>query len=92
MSFGKRQPESARQTGERRTGERHRTWFIGRVVTDSGQVAECSVVNVSASGAMLAVPSILGIPSEFELHGFAGGPRRVKVVRRGTRAVAVKFL
>jgi hypothetical protein len=92
MSFGKRQPESVGQTGERRTSERHRTSFIGRIITDSGQVAECSVVNVSASGAMLAVASILGIPSELELHGFVGGPRRVKVVRRGTLAVAVKFL
>ena len=45
-----------------------------------------------AGGAMLAVPSILGIPSEFELHGFASGSRRVKVVRRGARVVAVKFL
>jgi hypothetical protein len=90
MTFGKRSPGSVR-AAERRSGERRRTSFPGRIVADSGQVAECTIVSASESGALLGVPTVLGIPSEFELHGFAGGPRRVQVIRRDTRQVAVKF-
>jgi hypothetical protein len=91
MTFGKRKPGTVTSC-EGRSGERRATSFKGKIVTDSGQLIECTFAIVSASGALLVVPTVLGIPGEFELHGLVGGPRRVKVVRRAKRQVGVKCI
>lgn len=50
MTFGKRQPGTVR-AGERRGGERRGSQHSVRIVADSGQVTECTVLNISPTGA-----------------------------------------
>lgn len=88
--FGKR--PSANRASERRTSKRLRVSLPAQIVGSTGRVVECSVVDISESGAQLCVRSVLGIPQTFELHGVAVGPRSAKVVRWGNRLIGIKFL
>ncbi len=73
---------------ERRTDRRSRTLKGGRIVFNGGYgVAECTVRNLSSSGALIEFAGILPVPSEFVLHVDSehhGYPCRV-TWRAGTR-------
>jgi hypothetical protein len=88
MNFGKRQPKFL----ERRKAERRSCNFRGTILIDGANRVGCSVVNISAIGALLAVPSILGIPMQFELQVGHGPRRRVEVARRGRSFLGVRFV
>ena len=54
---------------ERRTDRRSRTLKGGRIVFNGGYgVAECTVRNLSSTGALLEFASTLQVPSEFILY------------------------
>jgi hypothetical protein len=54
---------------ERRTDERSRVLNAGKIVWNKGgSVLDCTLHNVSKTGAVLEVPSALTVPEEFELR------------------------
>jgi len=54
---------------ERRSDRRSRTLKGGHVVYDGGfGAAECTVCNVSQSGAMVEFPGVVALPSEITLY------------------------
>ncbi len=71
-----------------RTDRRIRTLKGGRIVYNGGfTAADCTVKNISEGGAMIEVPQVFGIPSEFILYinpERDGRPCRV-AWRNGTR-------
>jgi hypothetical protein len=53
---------------KRRASPRKRTLKTGRIVFNNKRsVIDCTVRNVSAGGALLAVQSLIGIPDSFDL-------------------------
>ena len=53
---------------ERRAHPRHRTLKAGKIVFNHHfSVVDCTVRNLSATGARLDVPSTFGIPDDFDL-------------------------
>ena len=78
---------------ERRRVPRIRTLKSGKIVTGArASTIECTVRNLSSDGALLLVPSLIAIPSEFEL--VLSGPTRhtCRVVWRGDNRVGVEFV
>jgi len=54
---------------DRRGSPRRRTLKDGRIVfNDCRSLIDCTIRNLSAHGALLLVPSIAGIPPDFDLH------------------------
>jgi hypothetical protein len=89
-TFGKRQSASA--TGmERRQSSRRRTSVDGKIILGSRKSLKCSIVDMSNTGALLAVASMRGIPETFKLEDDFGRKRAVRVARRGTVRIAVTF-
>jgi hypothetical protein len=71
--------------------DRHRILKAGKIVfSQGGSVIDCTVRNVSRSGAMLNVESAVAAPQEFELH-WDGNVRRCTVVWRKVASLGVKF-
>ena len=67
---------------ERRRVPRHRTLKSGKIVVQSGRwVVDCTVRNLSALGALLAVKSLAAIPEKFDL--VARDNRRASFLPRG---------
>jgi hypothetical protein len=76
---------------ERRTSERRRALRAGKIVWNNrGSVLDCTVRNVSETGAMLEVLSALEVPREFELR-WGNNAQRCIVVWRKLDRVSVKF-
>ena len=88
MSFGKKEPRPF----EKRQSDRRPANLGASIVLDSGERVRCLVKNFSKTGALLVVPSILGIPQWFELQAGNGPKRRVEVVRRHTSRLGVRFV
>ena len=74
---------------ERRKAPRKRTLKSACVVfNDRHSVIDCTVRNLSANGALLLLPSIVGVPNEFEVcidgtyhsHTSPGNPTRALVL------------
>jgi hypothetical protein len=78
---------------ERRTDERRRVVKAGKIVWNKGSsVLDCTVRNVSKTGAMLEVLNGLTVPEEFELRWNNNVERqRCIVVWRKLDRVSVKF-
>ena len=65
---------------DRRKSQRWRTLKSGRIIFNNRRsVVDCVVRNMSATGALLAVPCVVGIPNEFEF-AMEFGCRSAKVV------------
>ena len=76
---------------ERRTKDRQRVLKAGRIVFNGGaSVLDCTVRNVSGTGACLVVVNALTIPAEFELQ-FDGDRQPSEVVWRQANRVGVRF-
>jgi hypothetical protein len=89
--FGRRQTSAYSPEPERRDSPRQDTSVGAHIVTPGGKSIRCCIVNISASGALLMVPTA-GLPAHFDLRDNSGRMRRVQVVRRETSRVAVQFL
>jgi hypothetical protein len=80
-------------TEEHRKTIRHKALKGGRIVFNGGHASvDCTIRNVSESGARLHVDSVLGVPEEFTLM-FADGsaPRECLVKWRNPSAIGVEF-
>jgi hypothetical protein len=88
MSFGKRIP----QIIEGRKAMREICNVGATIVLLGGGRIGCGVANSSSIGALLVVPSILGIPTQFDLQTANGLKRRVEVTRRGRSFLGVRFI
>jgi hypothetical protein len=76
-------------TIERRKSERGRTLKSARIIfNDRRSVINCTVRNMSASGALLALPTVVGIPNQFEL-AMEFGFRSAQVVWKTDRTLGV---
>jgi hypothetical protein len=62
------------------------------IILANGHRLRCIVKDFSITGALLIVPSVLGLPNDFELQAVGGPCRCVNVVRRSAGKVAVRFV
>lgn len=85
--FGKRLKD-----GNRRVAPRKRAPLDALIMYGTGQRVKCSVVDMSGSGALLRVSSILGLPNRFKLQEGRGAAHSVEVVRREASRLAVRFI
>jgi hypothetical protein len=77
--------------GERRTAQRQRTLKAGKIMLGHGaSVLDCTVRNVSSTGALLSLPNAATVPAEFDLQ-FDGETRPCTVVWRRLARLGVKF-
>ena len=88
MSFGKKRTVGP----EGRSALRQPGNFSATIILDDKSRIRCLVKDFSKLGALLAVPSILGVPDQFDLLAASGIRRRVLVVRRSPSRLGVRFL
>jgi hypothetical protein len=88
MPFGKRPASIA--SGDRRRSPREAAALTARVVLPVGKEIPCSIVEISHAGARVALQSVLGIPTTFELR-IGRDTYCAQIVRRGVRLLAVRF-
>jgi hypothetical protein len=76
---------------ERRKTPRTRTLKSACIVfNDRRSVVDCTVRNLSANGALLLLPSIVGIPNDFEV--FLGDRyRSARVVWKSDKSVGIAW-
>jgi hypothetical protein len=79
-------------TEDNRTAPRQRTLKGGKIVLNDGfSTIDCTVRNLSATGAKLEVASIIGIPPQFRLAMNDGRDFSCETAWRTETAVGVKF-
>lgn len=77
---------------ENRIAPRNRVLKGGKIVLNDGRsVISCTVRNVSASGALLKVETVIGVPGEFLLIVGDEPPRFARVVRRTATELGIVF-
>jgi hypothetical protein len=77
---------------DNRAAQRHRTLKAGRIIFNAGRsTIDCTVRNLSRSGARLQVPSVVGIPASFDLSISGGGVQPCRVVWRSLKELGVAF-
>ena len=78
---------------EKRLDRRMRVLKSARIVFNGGySVFDCRVRNISTGGAMLEMPSLVGIPTHFEIALDSSGTRRpCTVVWRTNTLMGVAF-
>ncbi|HWA18069.1 MAG TPA: PilZ domain-containing protein [Devosia sp.] len=77
---------------EKRASPRRRVLKAGRIVfNDKQSVINCTVRNLSETGALLKVENALSVPSEFTLR-FDESSASCRAVRRSLAEIAVAFL
>jgi len=80
-------------TDENRHTQRRRTLKGGRIVLNDGfSTFDCTIRNMSESGAKLVVASILGIPQRFQLALDDGRHFDCDAVWRTETEIGVRFL
>ncbi len=79
---------------EQRRSRRFRVLKTGRIIVgDKAHKIDCTVRDLSETGARLVVPSsTFGIPAEFQLVIGDAPPRACRVVRRTMSDIGVQFL
>jgi hypothetical protein len=79
-------------TTDHRTAPRQRTLKGARIVFNAGRsTIDCTVKNLSATGAKLQVASVVGVPNTFDLVLGEGPPRPCRVVWRTLRELGIEF-
>ena len=78
---------------DRRRARRVRTLKGARIVVAGGYaVYDCVIRNLSQTGALIALPTVLGVPSHFEIQMDATKQRRQCTVRwRSQNAIGVSL-
>lgn len=78
--------------GEQRKERRFRVLKSGRIIVGDKSKIDCTVRDLSESGARLIVPSsTFGIPKEFLLAIGEAAPRPCRAVRRTMTEIGVEF-
>jgi len=76
---------------ERRGAPRHRVLKTGKIVlADGTSVIDCTVRNLSETGALISVENAVVMPEEFTMQ-VDGNPRRCIVMWRRFDRLGVKF-
>jgi len=75
---------------ERRTAQRHRTFKAGKIILHGSSVIDCTIRNISGTGALIALPNAATLPAEFDLQ-FDGETRHCTVAWRRIDRMGVKF-
>lgn len=85
--------DTARDVAERRSERRMRTLKRAKIVFNLGHsVFDCTLRNLSPSGALIEVPSMVGIPTRFAIVVDQGAARHECAVRWHTdRMMGVHF-
>jgi zona occludens toxin (predicted ATPase) len=79
-------------SGDNRDTQRHRTLKGGRIVVNGGfSTFDCTIRNLSETGAKLEVTSSLPIPQRFELALHDGRRFACEVAWRTETEIGVKF-
>lgn len=82
VTFGKR-------AADRRRAPRKRVQIKATIELGSAPPQRCFIVNLSQTGALLEVTSVLGVPDEFQLRVAGQGSWQVEVKRRALSKLAV---
>ncbi|UDF03925.1 PAS domain S-box protein [Asticcacaulis sp. AND118] len=77
---------------ERRFDARVRTSRQAVIIAPGRPTIVCTVRNLSKSGAKLIVPDVHAVPDSFDLEINGEPARRVRIARRGSGEVGVKFM
>ncbi len=79
---------------DKREDQRHRTLKAGLIVfNERRSTIECTIRNLSDSGAQLKVATVIGIPDSFELRNVSDGTdHRCEVAWRREGVVGVRFV
>ncbi|HZP21624.1 MAG TPA: PilZ domain-containing protein [Bauldia sp.] len=87
------EPEADRRASNRRREHRYRCFKTARIHFNAGfTVFDCTVRNISNSGAMLEMETLLGIPKKFELIlEYGESPRPCEVRWRTDKRMGVLF-
>jgi hypothetical protein len=85
--------DAAQEHAERRAERRMRTLKRARIVFNHGQsVFDCTIRNLSPGGALIEVPSMQGMPMQFEIAmGEITERRPCSVQWRTERMMGVRF-
>ncbi len=84
---------SASTADEKRSEARHDTYMPGRVAVGAAQPRDCTVRDISATGARLTFAEPLELPHEFDLLILTTGEHcRVATRWRRGRQIGVRFL
>jgi len=76
---------------EHRNTQRQRTLKAGKIILHHGtSVIDCTVRNISATGASITLPNAATVPADFELQ-IDGQARPCKVAWRRLDRMGVKF-
>jgi hypothetical protein len=76
---------------KRRSAQRHRTYKTGKIILhDGASVIDCTVRNISGTGASLSLPNAATVPREFDLQ-FDAERRHCIVAWRRLDRMGVKF-
>lgn len=80
-------------TEETRSSQRHRTLKGGKIVVNDGfSTFDCTIRNLSKTGAKLLVPSVIGIPERFGLAFDDGRQFSCEVAWRTETEIGVQFI
>ena len=83
---------STPQGPDNRRDRRMRVLKSARIIFNGGySVYDCRVKNLSQSGALLEMPSLVGIPTRFEISMDGGQRRLCKVMWRTDRLMGIAF-
>ena len=91
-TFGKRTPLPTGYVGpHRRATHRTSTSLDARIHVPGRLPIKCMVRDISATGACLIVPTVLGIPNIFALKIDGRDVCSAEIVRRASQRIGVKF-
>lgn len=77
---------------EHREAERRRVLKSGKILLSGGGAIDCTVRNLSQTGAALEVVTPIGIPERFALAIEPGQTLTCEVVRRTERRIGIRFV
>ena len=78
---------------ERSRAERHRALKSAQIrFYNANCVIDCTIRNVSDTGAKLCVTTPIGLPEFFELRQTSEPIRHCRIVRRGANEIGVQFI
>ncbi|MDB5563084.1 MAG: mannose-6-phosphate isomerase [Hyphomicrobiales bacterium] len=84
--------DADQRTAEQRRAPRRRVLKEGTIVINGGRsVIPCTVRNISGTGALIRVETVIGVPAVFSLVVGIFGPWRCSVVRRQSNELGLRF-
>jgi hypothetical protein len=90
--FGAQQKSNPRSGIENRLSPRRNTMIEAQIVYEGGRRRmDCIIRNLSETGAKIEVPTVIGMPNNFELVAPRYRPHGCRIVWRALREIGVEF-